>query len=110
MTQSATSSWPESTEALSSGWQLPIISQPISQQITLIQHVYYELLKSLIVKISKGSDYGRMRTATSVKEKKNESYLDEKVTTKPIAYNFGMLFNDGKKIAWLKNGLKICCA
>ena len=49
------------------------------------------------------------------KEKKNESHLDEwgwewTQTTEPIAYNFGMLFNDGKKIAFLWNGFKICHA
>ena len=39
-------------------------------------------------------------------KKKNESHLDEwdweRQTTKPIAYNFGMLFNDGKKIVQWK--------
>ena len=39
--------------------------------------------------------------------KKNESHLDERgwerQTTKPIAYNFGVLFNDGKKIVCLQN-------
>ena len=49
----------------------------------------------------------------SKKKAKNESRLDEqgweRQTTTPIAYNFGMLFNDGKKIACLRNGFKICC-
>jgi len=44
------------------------------------------------------------------KKKKNQSQLDERnwerQTTKPIAYNFDVLFNDGKKIACLQNGFK----
>ena len=46
--------------------------------------------------------------------KKNQSHLDEqeweRQTTKPIPYNFGMLFNNGKNIACLQNGFKICHA
>ena len=67
-----------------------------------------------MAKISKRSDDGRTTTAISVNEekKKKKSHLDEwgweKKTTEPIAYNFGMLFNDGKKIACLWNGFKIC--
>jgi len=32
----------------------------------------------------------------------------EMKTTKLIAYNFSMLFIDGKKIACLQNGYKVC--
>ena len=46
-----------------------------------------------------------------LKKKINKSHPDEqeweRQTTKPIAYNFGMLFNDGKKNAYLRNGFKI---
>jgi len=34
----------------------------------------------------------------------------ERQTTKPIAYNFDILFNDGKNIACVQNRFKICCA
>ena len=57
-----------------------------------------------MAKISKRLDYGRTRTATSINEKKKRkspwwTRLGKIQTTKPIAYNFGMLFNDGEKIA-----------
>ena len=65
-----------------------------------------------MAKILKRSDFWRTGTATSIKKKeKSKSHLDkwgwERQTTKPIAYKFGMLFNDGKKIACLQNGFKI---
>ena len=45
------------------------------------------------------------------RKKKNESNLYkwgwERLSTKPIAFNVGVLFNDGKKIVCLWNGLKI---
>ena len=41
----------------------------------------------------------------SKKKKTNQYHLDEqdweRQTSRPIAYNFGMLFNDGKKIVFL---------
>jgi len=113
VTQSATGSRPELKGALKLSLQLPVISQPISQQITFNKtwYVHYELLKPLMVKILKRYDNVRTRTTTSVKEKKNESHLDEwgweRQATEHIAYSFGVLFNDGKKIACLWNGFKI---
>ena len=51
-----------------------------------------------MAKISKRSDYGRTRIVTSFKK--------DKLLAKPIAFNFGVLFIDDKKIACLRNWLK----
>ena len=65
-----------------------------------------------MAKILMKSDCGRMKTAASIEEKKNKGNLDEqdweRQTTEHIAYSFGMLFSDGKKIACLHIGFKFC--
>jgi len=45
------------------------------------------------------------------REKKTVTLINKAGKEKlPNPCNFGMLFKDGKKIAWLQNGFKICCA
>ena len=111
MTQSATGSRLELTEALNSGWQTfdNITADFTANNFFETWHVHFKLLKPLMARILKRYIWQQKNGNC---QRKNQTNLDEqeweRQTTKLIAYNFGMLLNDGKKIGFLRNGFKIC--